>query len=146
MTKTQRERFEEKFIRRHFSTFTPQEKAILDAKIAGLDDERMSVAEHFIDRRIDYRVTNPMDAVIAAVKVGTVIDYSRDIRNRPIERFLIRDMTRSDVHLVVVIHHERGEWCLVTGWENDPDDMHETLDTTLYERTFDITDCIDRKF
>ena len=141
MSEDRKRQLREQFKRKHFTMMTESEKAVLKTKLRRCNTRKVELTSHWRKRQHDYSVYFTIDEMLAAIHTGTVIDYMRDRKNRQIERFLIRDMNGSQ-HRVIVLHHEFGRWIALTGWVNAADDMHETLDMSIYE-DFSIHDCVD---
>lgn len=129
------------FVRKHFTMMSDEELDVLYAKLSSCVIDDVIVAEHLIKRKHDYSVHFTIDEMLSVIHTGVIIDYSRDRRNRKIERFLIREMT-GDQHRLIVLQHKFGEWVALTVWINESTDMHETLDKSIYT-DFNIMDCID---
>lgn len=142
MSSDRKRELAEQFKRKHFSMFTESEKAVLKTKLRRCNIRHVKLTAHWRQRQHDYSVYFTVEQMLAAIHTGVVIDYMRDRKNRPIERFLIRDMNGPQ-HRVIVLANNYGEWTALTGWVNDADDMHETLDMSIYE-DFSIHDCVDR--
>lgn len=146
MSKTSKDRFNEKFIRKHNSMMSDHERAVLDFKLDKCDLANVEMGYHAHDRFEEYDVNShfTVEEMIATIHDGDIIDYTRDIRNRPIERFLMRNHS-GDKHRVIIVEHEKAlnKWSVITGWWNDSHNNHPNLDMSIYT-DFNVLDCFDK--